>query len=61
MVKEANQQRDRDSLSHARKTMVMIGLFLNTNGLRELEQLTLQLQEIMGKHIAESNAAYRTA
>lgn len=47
---EMNQQRVEDDISYARKAVVIIGMAFNANGLREVKQLTPELQRIVARH-----------
>lgn len=49
-VMEVNKQRDAEGITYARKSMILTGMALNTNGLWEEKQLTPELQRIIQKH-----------
>lgn len=47
VVREVSNQRDEDSLIYPRKTMILTGIGLKTNGLSKVLQLTPKLPEII--------------
>ncbi|CDF38688.1 unnamed protein product [Chondrus crispus] len=54
-VREVNNQRDKNGVSFARKSMIRTGLSLNLNGLWEEKQLSSELQAIISKHRVHFN------
>ena len=49
-VADVNVHRDVDGLSYARKSMIICGMALNTNGKWEESQLRPELQQIINKY-----------
>ena len=50
VIRNVNEQRDKNVHSYARKAMVRTGLSLNFNGEWEEAQLSHELREIVAKH-----------
>ena len=49
-VRKVDEQRDKNGLTYARKTMIQTGMARNWNGLWEEKQLSQELQGIIAQH-----------
>jgi hypothetical protein len=62
-VQRVNAMRDANGIGHARKALIRCGLSLDVTGQRHGPQLSLELQQIVGKYRAhfdgEAVAPYR--